>query len=418
MLLSIKLLGLPTFVRSGAIAVRMPTRRADALLAFLAERGGEAASRKTLSNLLWPRSAEEQARASLRQEISVLRKALGPEHTEILSVQSDSVAISPNLVDVDVWRVRSESRQTPADVLRVLQMHSAPFLNGFRLHSRPFTNWTRATRHTLKTEVIHLGQATLENLIEQEDFENAREIAQELSRILPTHELAHRALIENYRRNGDLNSAQRQFDLHKAALKADIALAVSEEALELLHMPGSAGADGNAFMPNQKQPTRHLRFITTLSVATNIMIENPEEFCQQAEQVTSAIRAQIEARGGVVARIAGDHVLAYFDNPIGRENSTDIAFLAALDVLEASGSHGVDAAGCQIGLSYGQAVISTEQSEGTSMSAVNGAVLRRAENAGHQSKLGTISLDSHAKVVLSPANVLKGISADRDRSAK
>src|SRR4029450_6805756 len=61
---------------TGAV-VRLPTRKAAALLAVLAARPGERHGREQLATLLWPESGEAQWRASLRQTLSLLRHALG-----------------------------------------------------------------------------------------------------------------------------------------------------------------------------------------------------------------------------------------------------------------------------------------------------------------------------------------------------
>ena len=55
----------------------LPGRKAQALLAFLALPLGRAHPRDKLAALLWGGIREESARASLRQTLFVIRKALG-----------------------------------------------------------------------------------------------------------------------------------------------------------------------------------------------------------------------------------------------------------------------------------------------------------------------------------------------------
>ncbi|MFD2854438.1 hypothetical protein ACFSZS_06110 [Seohaeicola zhoushanensis] len=52
------------------------SRRGLAILAVLAAEPGMRQSRAALATLIWGDRGEEQARASLRQELSVLRRAL------------------------------------------------------------------------------------------------------------------------------------------------------------------------------------------------------------------------------------------------------------------------------------------------------------------------------------------------------
>src|SRR6201998_3707232 len=64
-------------------------RKTRALLAVFALSSPRAALRGRLAELLWSRRPEEQARASLRQEIHRLLETLSPVGTEVLVVTRD-----------------------------------------------------------------------------------------------------------------------------------------------------------------------------------------------------------------------------------------------------------------------------------------------------------------------------------------
>ena len=73
--LSVSLVGRPSdHVRRPAIELR--TRKASAVLSYLALTETKHESRERLVGLLWSRSDEEKARASLRQVVRELRTAL------------------------------------------------------------------------------------------------------------------------------------------------------------------------------------------------------------------------------------------------------------------------------------------------------------------------------------------------------
>ena len=57
-------------------AIELPTRKAEALLAYLACRAGEAQPRDRLTALLWGERADAQARHSLSQTLTSIRRAL------------------------------------------------------------------------------------------------------------------------------------------------------------------------------------------------------------------------------------------------------------------------------------------------------------------------------------------------------
>ena len=70
-------------------------RKTRALLAAIALSGPRPALRGRLAELLWSRRPEEQARASLRQEIHRLLEVLAPAQTEILQVTRDHLSLTP-----------------------------------------------------------------------------------------------------------------------------------------------------------------------------------------------------------------------------------------------------------------------------------------------------------------------------------
>ena len=99
-------------------------RRGQALLAYLSQQRDMRAERGFLADLLWSDRAEEQARASLRQELSVLRRAL-PEG--VLGASRQHVWLDPA-------RVRATAEPGEA------------FLQGFDLPSEGFEDWLRTMR--------------------------------------------------------------------------------------------------------------------------------------------------------------------------------------------------------------------------------------------------------------------------------
>src|SRR5713226_7038579 len=81
-------------------AIALPTRKAQALLAYLALPLGRPHPRDKLAALLWGGIREESARASLRQALFAIRKALG-DSERALRHEGDTVALDAAVVDVD-----------------------------------------------------------------------------------------------------------------------------------------------------------------------------------------------------------------------------------------------------------------------------------------------------------------------------
>ena len=99
------------------------SKRGQALLAYLACQRGMSAPRGILMELLWSDRSRDQASASLRQELSRLRKSL-PAGT----VEADRTT---------VWLTQECVAVTRGD---------GAFLDGFNLASTGFEDWQRETR--------------------------------------------------------------------------------------------------------------------------------------------------------------------------------------------------------------------------------------------------------------------------------
>src|ERR1700742_4098963 len=90
-------------MRSGSGAlVTISARKSQALLAYLGMRPNQFVSRDKLATLLWSSTGPDQARQSLRQTLSSLRKELAHISADepILTEENDLLTLDPTLVDV------------------------------------------------------------------------------------------------------------------------------------------------------------------------------------------------------------------------------------------------------------------------------------------------------------------------------
>ena len=81
--------------------ISLSMRKAEVLLAYLALAPGIRHPRERLINLLWSDRGEEQARNSLRQCLSTIRKSLGDAAELALEVDRNTVRLNPELIEVD-----------------------------------------------------------------------------------------------------------------------------------------------------------------------------------------------------------------------------------------------------------------------------------------------------------------------------
>ena len=98
--LTIKLLGQFAVVDGEGSPVTIAGAKQRALLAYLALTVGKPTSRDRLMSMLWGDRFDEQARQSLRQALTKLRK-LANNGKSILQTDGDTICLDADAVDVD-----------------------------------------------------------------------------------------------------------------------------------------------------------------------------------------------------------------------------------------------------------------------------------------------------------------------------
>src|SRR6202051_3586697 len=99
--LSVSLVGRPSIMLGGRL-VELRTQKASAVLSYLALTEAKHESRERLVGLLWSRSDEEKARASLRQVVRELRAAFEEAGYGGFSAGRLSIHLDAEKVEVDV----------------------------------------------------------------------------------------------------------------------------------------------------------------------------------------------------------------------------------------------------------------------------------------------------------------------------
>jgi DNA-binding SARP family transcriptional activator/TolB-like protein len=202
-------------------------RKTRALLAVIALSLPRAALRGRLAELLWSRRPEEQARASLRQEIHRLLETLSPAGTEILMVTRDHLSLRPGLVWVDVEEVMRATTAQPAS-LSLLDGDLLEDLDGI---DPTFDTWLTTGRERVRDRARTVAEALLR---EQVEPEAAIPAAQRLLQIDRAHEGAWRALMRAHAARGERGMAIQAYDRCRAVLADLLDAAPSTETQKLL----------------------------------------------------------------------------------------------------------------------------------------------------------------------------------------
>jgi TolB-like protein len=230
--------------------VRFPTRKAAALLAVLAVEPGSEHSRDALAAMLWPASGESQARASLRQTLAQLRKALGPAGPRI-EARQDRLRLNPEGLRVDtIELVAAAGSDVSGDSLeRGLRCYRGEFLEGEGPLENPFDEWLRDRRqHYVELALRAIGRLLAEH-VDAGRIEEGTALAERGLAIDPTRESIHRALMRLHLAAGRRGQAVRAYERCRDKLRERLGLSPGDETEELYRSIVEDGRAGAAAPP-------------------------------------------------------------------------------------------------------------------------------------------------------------------------
>ncbi|WP_158284734.1 BTAD domain-containing putative transcriptional regulator [Oricola cellulosilytica] len=210
----------------------LPSRKAQAMVAYLVLSGTFTESRERLAHLLWSASDPDHARSSLRQCLKQLKKAFEDHGLDPLDVDRSDVRLHEDAFDTDV--ISAERQLGVGEIcapLRSGQIQPDNILEGFDDLDEEFQIWLSVSRQRYRTQI----SKALEGMVRNSGGEPLAEAAAEaLLAIDPSHEEAHRAVIESYARKGNTAAAIRQYTELWDHLAAEYDMEPSEETLALI----------------------------------------------------------------------------------------------------------------------------------------------------------------------------------------
>ena len=354
--LRIQLLGALRVRSNAGRDIHLPSRKASALLACLALQPGVALRRDFLAGLLWEDSDPELARASLRQAIAALRRALSGAGDVALRVDATTLALDDSAITTDVEECRALLRDgSPGALATAVERHAGVLLEGFDAKSPGFEQWIEERRREMRRELVQAMERGASHCAASGDLAGATVVLERLVALEPTNERAQRDLMEGFARLGRHTDALRQYRECRDALRRDLDVA-PEPATEALYRDilkrrrASGRADAAADVmdddPRQPQPQPAPVEAATLGEAVVLVarIERTADRDHEDPETTRAARAAAEGRvGDAVARFGGladhagsDEIVAVFGLPTLRGNEAERAARAALEIVASS----------------------------------------------------------------------------------
>jgi DNA-binding SARP family transcriptional activator len=219
---------------AGGAPIDFPTRKVEAVMAYLGMNSGRYCEREKIAALLWEGSDPERAQANCRQTLSRLRKALASGSPDGLTSEGSRVGVRPEAVAVDALEFqRLAAIGTPERLERALALYRGDFLEGFFEGGEAFEDWLSAERRRLQETFQSILERLLDHYFAIGGIDRAIQMAIRLLAIDPLREGTHRTMMRLYMSQERLGSALDQYNRCRDLLEAELGVTPGSETEEL-----------------------------------------------------------------------------------------------------------------------------------------------------------------------------------------
>jgi len=348
-------------------------RKARALLAYLAMHQGRPQRRDKVASLLWGESGVTQARTSLRQALTGIRRALPDACSDAIVADTEAVSLAAGSIDVDVPSfLRAAVGEDPAALEQAIDLYRGDLLEGLHFDAPEFEAWLTAERHRLRELALRAMTTLAEHDLSSGDYDRGTRTLTRLLTLDPLRESAHRALMRLFMRQNRPALALKQYRALRDLLRRELAVApepettqlyqqvlsarqqpvdVPEEAPDDIPAPAMlsasvADADGAPAAPPEPPATADVEASPQLRQASILFADlsgytqmtvhlDPEEVQAILAAYFDRLQHIVSRFGGRIDKLIGDGVLAVFGIPVAHSNDPERAVRAALAIHEA-----------------------------------------------------------------------------------
>jgi DNA-binding SARP family transcriptional activator len=235
-ILRLELLGDLQIRSANGSLVAVGAKKSQALLAYLGIKPSQRISREKIAALLWSSTGPDQARQSLRQTLSTLRKELSnvsPDE-KILVEEGDLLGLDETLVDCDVAKFESlVAAATEPALAEAVALYRGDFLEGFSINEERFDQWLIAERDRLHRVALRAHAQLVDMQSKRDALDAAIATAQTSLRLDALQEPMHRSLMRLYMQSGDVVNALQQYETCARVLKRELRIEPDAETKAL-----------------------------------------------------------------------------------------------------------------------------------------------------------------------------------------
>ena len=219
------------------------SKKAQALLAYLAVEADRPHQREELADLLWPDYPESSARMNLRNVLANLRRVIGDRQASPPFLEITRQAIQFNRasnfqLDVSLFTqltaVSSPAQLAIEQVEEAVVRYQGPFLAGFSLaDSPPFEEWTILRREQFGRQVSDLLRHLAGYYEQQGGYGQALSHARRWVTLDPWQEEAHRQVMKHLAHIGQRSEALAQYQTCRRVLAKELGVEPTDETTGL-----------------------------------------------------------------------------------------------------------------------------------------------------------------------------------------
>ncbi|MEZ5930821.1 MAG: AAA family ATPase [Alphaproteobacteria bacterium] len=377
--------------RIGGERLTFGTRKAFQLFSFLAATAPQRWPRARLAALLWSDRDEPQARGSLRQALTAIRRVL-PDAARVLVVDGEAVGLDLDDIWVDLHDLRRLSRlDAVPDIDDLAALYRGPLLQDMTPVDPAFGAWLEAERRAIEEAMLSALRHEARRSEAEGDPATARRAARLALEVDAACEESARRLIRLEAAAGDRSAALRAYQQFRDALAERYEAAPEPETEALvarLKLTGATAIASTVRLPptsvadhpddpsaagETASPKLQQRAAVALVVrppAHAAADTDVEAAHSMAQSWRAAVVAEIERAGGRASRFGATGVLGLFGAEASFGDDGLRAARAALAIR--------DACVGTIGMAGGMVVIEAGSAGGTAIETAS-ALSRAAE---------------------------------------
>ena len=232
--LQISILGTFEARFSSGEVVSLPTRKVEALLTYLALAQESHHTRDKLANLLWSDRSEEQARNSLRQSLSALKKVLDGIEPPPLKIDRTEVRVTKGSIGVDALEMERLIEEGTSDAAaQAAKLYRGEFLDGLVIRDANAQEWLSGERDRYRRMAVQALDKLLSHQLESGELDGAGEIGERMVNLDPLNESVWRQLMRAYAARGERNHALMSYKRCIKFLEKELGVEPAPETTQL-----------------------------------------------------------------------------------------------------------------------------------------------------------------------------------------